>query len=180
MLFSEHAMLMCVCHADNCRHSCALERVGAVRTDESNARVDARIKAVAKALEQITAPSRKFSVVTAWEDSFLKLDHRWKILILCADSRAGKSNYAEGLFDTPFVITVEDADYLDLKGFDFEKNDGIVLDNVNSWGQLLKWRAVLQARNAKSKGGPECYQLPRLRPVPVQRSGGCHCGLGRA
>ena len=23
-------MLMCVCHADNCRHSCALERVGVV------------------------------------------------------------------------------------------------------------------------------------------------------
>ena len=30
MLFSEHAMLMCVCHADKCRHSCALERVGVV------------------------------------------------------------------------------------------------------------------------------------------------------
>ena len=32
-------------------------------------------------------------------------------------------------------------------------HDGLVLDNVNSWGQLLLWRAVLQARNAKSKGG---------------------------
>ena len=90
----------------------------AVRTDESNARVDARIKAVAKALEQSTAPSRKFSVVTAWEDSFLKLDHRWKILILRADSRAGKSTFTEGLFETPLVITAEVADDLDLKGFD--------------------------------------------------------------
>ena len=143
-------------------HASRKRDLDAVRTDESNARVDARIKAVAKALEQITAPSRKFSVVTAWEDSFLKLDHRWKILILCADSRAGKSNYAEGLFDAPFVITVEDADYLDPKGFDLEKNDGIVLDNVNSWGQLLKWRAVLQARNAKSKGA---RVLPTATPT---------------
>ena len=152
-------------------HASRKRDLDAVRTDESNARVDARIKAVAKALEQITAPSRKFSVVTAWEDSFLKLDHRWKILILCADSRAGKSNYAEGLFDAPFVITVEDADYLDLKGFDLEKNDGIVLDNVNSWGQLLKWRAVLQARNAKSKGGQSatnCHAYGQyLFSVPV-------------
>ena len=30
VLFSEHAMLMCVCHADNCRHSGALEHVGVV------------------------------------------------------------------------------------------------------------------------------------------------------
>ena len=69
------------------------------------------------------------------------------------------------------MITVEDADYLDLKGFDLEKNDGIVLDNVNSWGQLLKWRAVLQARNAKSKGGQSatnCHAYGQyLFSVPV-------------
>jgi hypothetical protein len=40
-----------------------------------------------------------------------------------------------------------------LKEFDSESCDGLVLDNVNSWGQLLSWRAVLQSRNAKSKGG---------------------------
>jgi hypothetical protein len=42
---------------------------------------------------------------------------------------------------------------LDLKDFDASANDGLVLDNVNTWRQLLRWRAVLQARNAKSKGG---------------------------
>ena len=89
----------------------------------------------------------------AWQDSFLKLDFRWKILVLCADTASGKSNFAEHLFDNPFVVTVEGASFLDLKGLDHEKHDGLVLDNVNSWGQLLQWRAVLQARNAKSKGG---------------------------
>ena len=68
-------------------------------------------------------------------------------------------------------VPVEDAEHLDLKGFDQEKNDGIVLDNVNSWGQLLKWRAVLQARNAKSKGGQSatnCHAYGQyLFSVPV-------------
>ena len=45
------------------------------------------------------------------------------------------------------------AEQLDLKDFDQETHDGLVLDNVNSWGQLLPWRALLQARNAKSRGG---------------------------
>ena len=57
------------------------------------------------------------------------------------------------MFDNPYVLTVEEAEHLDLRGFDFEKHDGLVLDNVNSFAQLLKWRAVLQARNAKSRGG---------------------------
>ena len=32
-------------------------------------------------------------------------------------------------------------------------------DNVNSWGQLLSWRALLQARNAKLKGGQSATNL---------------------
>ena len=83
----------------------------------------------------------------------MRLDFRWQLLVLTADSASGKSTFAESLFSDPFVVTVEDAEHLDLKQFDRAKNDGIVLDNVNSWGQLLKWRALLQARNAKSKGG---------------------------
>ena len=65
----------------------------------------------------------------------------------------GKSTFAEGLFTKPYVLTVEDAEDLDLRGFDREVHDGIVLDNVNTWQQLLSWRAILQARNAKSRGG---------------------------
>ena len=36
---------------------------------------------------------------------------------------------------------------------------GIVLDNVNTFSQLLKWRAVLQARNQKVKGGESRTQM---------------------
>ena len=66
---------------------------------------------------------------------------------------------AESLFANPCVITVEDAAHLDLKGFDYERHDGVILDNVNSWGQLRSWRAVLQARNAKSKGGQSATNM---------------------
>ena len=34
-----------------------------------------------------------------------------------------------------------------------------MLDNVNSWGQLLAWRAVLQARNTLSKGGQSATNI---------------------
>ena len=131
----------------------------AVKGDEASARVDHCIAAANKALSKITAPFRHFDAVTEWENSFLTLEFRWKILVLCADTASGKSLFAEHLFDMPFCLTVEDAQFLDLKGFDREKNDGLVLDNVNSWGQLLKWRAVLQARNAKSKGGQSATNL---------------------
>ena len=51
------------------------------------------------------------------------------------------------------MLAVEDAGHLDPRGFDRDRHDGIVLDNVNSWQQLLSWRALLQARNAKTRGG---------------------------
>ena len=34
-----------------------------------------------------------------------------------------------------------------------------MLDNVNSWGQFLAWRAVLQARNTLSKGGQSATNI---------------------
>ena len=48
---------------------------------------------------------------------------------------------------------MEEATNLDLRNFECEGHDGLVLDNCNSWGQLLRWRAVLQARNVKTRGG---------------------------
>ena len=125
----------------------------AVTADEHSHSVDQHIIDVNRSLSKLQAPFRSFSEVTDWEDTFLQVQFRWKILVLCADSAAGKSNYAESLFDRPLILTVEAAQHLDLKDFDYQKHDGIILDNVNSWGQLLSWRAVLQARNAKFKGG---------------------------
>jgi hypothetical protein len=130
-----------------------------VRAGERDARVDARMEQVDAALAKLRAPFRVFSEVVAWEDTFLYVDFRWKLLALVADSASGKSSYGESLFANPYVLTVEDAERLDLKGFDAEVNDGLVLDNVNSWGQLLRWRAVLQARNAKSKGGQSATNM---------------------
>jgi len=54
---------------------------------------------------------------------------------------------------------------LDLKGFDYLRHDGLVLDNVNSVGQFQHWQAVLQARNAKSKGGQSATNVCARRSV---------------
>ena len=125
----------------------------AVVAAEADSRVDATMATVGQDLEKLKAPFLVFPEVAEWEDSFLRLDFRWKLLALVADSASGKSSFAESLFAKPFVLTVEDAEHLDLRSFDRDVNDGIVLDNVNSWGQLLSWRALLQARNAKTRGG---------------------------
>lgn len=124
-----------------------------VRTAEREEHVNNTLAAVNEDLAKLRAPFRTFPQVTTWENTFLNLQFRWKVLVLVADSAAGKSSFAESLFQNPCVVTVEEAENLDLKSFDRDVHDGLVLDNVNSWGQLLLWRAVLQARNAKSKGG---------------------------
>lgn len=121
--------------------------------EEREARVNCQMAEVEVELAKLRAPFLTFPAVKEWEDSFLTLSFRWKLLLLVADSASGKSSFAESLFDNPYVLTVEDAENLDLKGFDKDVHDGLVLDNVNSWQQLLNWRAVLQARNAKSRGG---------------------------
>ena len=121
--------------------------------DERSALIDKQITEANQALAALSIPFKRISAVEEWEASFLRLQHRWKILCLCADSQSGKSSFAENRFSRPYILTVEDAKHLDLKDFDHKKNDGIVLDNVNSWAQLLSWRALLQSRNAKSKGG---------------------------
>ncbi len=134
-------------------HSHRKRELELVLTGEKEALVKRKMAEVDVQLAKLRAPFRKFTAVRAWEDSFLTLNFRWRLLVLVADSDSGKSSFAESLFDKPCVVTVEDAQHLDLKDFDGEVNDGLVLDNVNSWAQLLSWRAILQGRNAKSKGG---------------------------
>lgn len=140
-------------------HAARKRDLEAVQADEREAWVDQQIKAVNEAQKPLKTKFRRFAQVTTWEDSFLTVDFRWKILALVADSASGKSTYGESLFDNPFVITVEEAQELDLKAFRESRHDGIVLDNVNSWGQLLRWRALLQARNAKSRGGQSATNI---------------------
>ena len=130
-----------------------------VKAAEHDARVDRELAEVGKELDLLKAPFLPFPEVTAWEDTFLTLRFRWQLLALVADSASGKSSYAESLFDNPFVLTVEEAEHLDLKAFDRDTHDGIVLDNVNTWQQLLRWRALLQARNAKTYGGQSATNM---------------------
>ena len=124
-----------------------------VLAHEREAVVDRKLEEVGGVQDQLKAPFRVFPAVEAWESTFLEVRFRWPLLVLVADSASGKSSFAESRFDHPYLLTVEDAEYLDLRDFDNTRHDGLVLDNVNSWAQLLKWRAVLQARNAKSRGG---------------------------
>ena len=140
-------------------HARRRQDLEAVVSAERDAAVDVQMAEVETQLAKLRAPFRTFSEVVAWEDSFLHLDFRWKLLVLVADSASGKSSFAETRFEKPCVVTVEETLQLDLKTFDNRVNDGLVLDNVNSWGQLLLWRAVLQARNAKSKGGQSATNL---------------------
>ena len=57
-----------------------------VLADEKEKRVDERITLVAEELEKLKAPPRFFPDVQEWENSFLHLDFRWKLLLLWADS----------------------------------------------------------------------------------------------
>ena len=100
-----------------------------------------------------------FPAVSEWATAFLSVRPRYKFLILHADSRAGKTSYAESLFQNPFVVVVEDNPSLDLKGFDRATHDGSVLDNCNSFQQLLGWRALLQAQNTRMKGAQSATQM---------------------
>ncbi|CAK0881684.1 unnamed protein product [Prorocentrum cordatum] len=97
--------------------------VEAVRAAEKDAWIDDQVALVDSALDKIRAPFREFPAVRA------------------------------SLFSKPLVLTVEEAEHLDLHSFQCDQHDGFVLDGCNSWAQLLRWRAVLHARNTKSRGG---------------------------
>ena len=114
----------------NIRHACRKRDLEIVKADERASAIEQRIPEVNDAMQQLKAPFHTFPQVTAWEDSYLYLDHRWKMLVLCADSASGKSSFAESLFDNPCVLTVEGAETLDLKDLEYEAHDGLILDNA--------------------------------------------------
>ena len=70
-----------------------------VLAEERESRVNDRLTEVAQQLELLKAPPRFFQAVRDWEDSFLLLNFRWKLLLLWAGSASGKSTFAEGLFE---------------------------------------------------------------------------------
>ena len=88
----------------------------------------------------MAGPAVRLSICRAGDTVFLFLRVRPRngFLILHADSRAGKTSFAESRFQNPFAVTVEDNPELGLKGgFDRAVHDGVVLGNCNTFGQLL-------------------------------------------
>ena len=93
----------------------------AVLAEERSRRLAERVEEVERALHSRKKPFRSFLAVRAWEESFLHVDFRYKVLVLCADSASGKSVFAESLFQNPYVLTVESSEHLDLKSFNYEE-----------------------------------------------------------
>ena len=139
----------------------------AVLRDEADVRVDEEIALRKRQLSALLFPFKRIPEVVEWESQYLRVHPRYKLLVLHADTRAGKTTFAESLFENPCTVTVEDSVHLDLKDFDRSKNDGVVLDNVNTFEQLRRWRSVLQCRNVKTKGGQsqtQMYSLQKNKP----------------
>ena len=93
----------------------------AVLAEERSRRLADRVEEVDRALHLRKKPFRSFPQVRTWEESFLQVDFRYKVLVLCADSASGKSVFAESLFRNPYVLTVEGSAHLDLKSFNYEE-----------------------------------------------------------
>ena len=93
----------------------------AVLAEERSRRLADRVEEVDRALDLRKKPFRSFPQVRTWEESFLQVDFRYKVLVLCADSASGKSVFAESLFRNPYVLTVESSAHLDLKSFNYEE-----------------------------------------------------------
>ena len=104
----------------------------AVRAREREAWVDRRLVEVERDLCKLRGPFREFDAVREWENSFLTVNFRWKLLVLVADSASGKSSLAEALFSRPLVLTVEEAEHLDLRSFECDGHDGLVLDDLRN------------------------------------------------
>jgi hypothetical protein len=93
----------------------------AVLAEERSRRLADRVEEVERALRLRKKPFRAFPLVREWEESFLQVDFRYRVLVLCADSASGKSVFAESLFQNPYVLTVESSEHLDLKSFNYEE-----------------------------------------------------------
>ena len=115
----------------------------AVLRDEADVRVDEEIALRKRQLSALLFPFKRIPEVVEWESQYLRVHPRYKLLVLHADTRAGKTTFAESLFENPCTVTVEDSVHLDLKDFDRSKNDGVVLecvmDAMQEVPQLIVW-----------------------------------------
>lgn len=113
---------------------------------------------VAAALASTRLPFRStsdplFPQLPTFFEQHLWVKDRYKMYALQGPSQAAKTSFAKALFRNPFVITVQGQRSLDLRGFEHEKHDALVLDNVNSFQVVLDHRALLQSNNDVHKLG---------------------------
>ena len=69
----------------------------------------------------------------------------YKIYALQAGSRSAKTSFVKSLFRNPFMVTVQGATTLNLKGLTYGVNDALILDNINDLQLVLDYRALLQS-----------------------------------
>eukprot|EP00435_Cladocopium_sp_Y103_P045539 s1374_g13.t1 len=135
-----------------------------------------------QAVLQRLAPSMqpfKESVMAAlqvWADQYQHTQLRYKFCILRAPSRYGKSTLAKSLHDIfgwncPFIQTVQDEPFADLRAFDRNRHGYILFDNLNNVDFILTQRALLQANPdihslGQSKTGMYAYTV-WLHGVPI-------------
>jgi hypothetical protein len=72
---------------------------------------------------------------------------RYMLYGLQGPSQAAKTSFTKALFKSPFVVTVQGQETLDLREFKYGFHDALILDNVNSLELVLSHRALLQSNN---------------------------------
>ncbi|CAE7816616.1 unnamed protein product [Symbiodinium sp. CCMP2592] len=70
---------------------------------------------------------------------------RCKLYALQGPSQAAKTSFVKSLFKSPFVLTIQGQDVLNLQSFQYGRHDALILDNLVEWSLILKYRALLQA-----------------------------------
>ncbi|OLP88848.1 hypothetical protein AK812_SmicGene29770 [Symbiodinium microadriaticum] len=70
---------------------------------------------------------------------------RYKLYALQGPSQAAKTSFVKSLFKSPFVLTIQGQDVLNLQSFQYGRHDALVLDNLVEWSLILKYRALLQS-----------------------------------
>jgi len=114
-----------------------------IRSRKLDAEVQSRERAlVAQYAEWVPVPA-----IDAWRYSLRDLKSRYDILVLRAGSKSGKTERAKSLFPFVWEQVIEDLPAPNLRSHNPDKDDAILLDNVNSADFILSNRGLLMARN---------------------------------
>ena len=91
------------------------------------------------------ASFRLFPCLPRFLEQFRWARDRYKLYALQGPSQAAKTSFVKSLFKSPFVLTIQGQDVLNLQSFQYGRHDALVLDNLVEWSLILKYRALLQS-----------------------------------